>query len=322
MVEDIINNAIAVADGKSSLADAYARNAQTAASGFVSLNAPLGAYRPPSSAALEPSVHIPANATGVDSALFNSTYGRLFNDLTSELAGFFSAYFPDECDSLQHAQQWICDAIQTGGTGINPTVERQIWERDRDRIEEASARDEDAATRKWASRGFAYPPGMLHDEISRIRANRIVSVAESSRDLAIKTMEMELENVRFAVQQAIDYRKAAVQAAASYISTLASVGGVAANMATAAADAQARLISAASSYYQARIAVAEMGRTAHDNYGARMLQTTTAGGQIFSESISNRTRAAVSLAQSLGSQAAAALNAVHGTAQVVRHVED
>lgn len=155
LVEQIINQALQTAAEKADLADAYSQQAITASMGSSSSGFAGISFYPDN---VEPPVNIPTNATGVDGALYSSTYSQIINDLTGKFAGFFVEYFPNECDYLEKAQTQLCD-ILSGGTGIPAHVENQIWQRDRSRVLEDVARARDDVLATFASRGFPLPPG-------------------------------------------------------------------------------------------------------------------------------------------------------------------
>lgn len=265
---------------------------------------------------VEPPVNIPMNATGLDSALYDSTYDRILTDLSGKFAGFFDEYFPNECDYLAKAQQWMCDVLDTGGTGIKPAVEDQIWQRDRARVLRDSARAEDDIVATFAARGFPLPPGAAAHAVGLVQQDARDKIAQASRDVAIKQAEIEIENIKFAVQQALDYRIKAIAAAGDYIRTLAIGPDIAMKLATSSADAQAKLISAASQYYNARISVASLDVELIKAFGSMRNTRNIAQGGINVEALKLKATTYSSVAESLAHQASAALNSLHASAQV------
>ena len=108
LVESIINQALSIAADKADEASGYASQAVTASSGFSSFAPQSVVFRPGN---VEPPVTIPMNAAGVDGALYGSTYDQIVTDLSDKFAGFFSEYFPNECDYLEKAQTQLCDML-------------------------------------------------------------------------------------------------------------------------------------------------------------------------------------------------------------------
>ena len=312
LVEDIIMQALATAAEKAELADTYSERAITASMGSSS---PV--FRPLTFATgnIEPPVSIPTNATGVDGALYGSTYDQIITDLSDKFAGFFSEYFPNECDYLQEAQTKLCEVL-AGGTGIPAHVENQIWQRDRSRVLEDVSRARDDVLSTFAARGFPLPPGAAAHAMRLAEVDAHNKIAQQSRDVAIKHVEILVENIKFAVQQALDYRIKGIQAAGDYIKVLALGPEIAMKLATSAAGAQAQLISAASQYYRNRIAVEELRLDALKFNASGQLESSIAHVRAFSDRLRAQADTLSAAARAAGDQAAAALNAVHASAQV------
>ena len=100
----------------------------------------------------------------------------------------------------------VKNQIQTflaGGTGIRPDVEEAIVNRGRDREDRIIRQDVQQATEEWANRGYTAPPGMLAKRLDNIREIGSLKKLGLQREVVIKAMDAELENLRFAVQQGI-----------------------------------------------------------------------------------------------------------------------
>lgn len=311
-VQDIINQALTVGANKADEAKTYADQAAAAASGFSYTN-PLQATFAPDN--VEPPVLIPTSATGVDSALYNTTYAQIITDLSGQFANFFVTYFPNECDYLAAAQQRLC-AMLAGELGIPAAVEEQIWTRDRSRVLGEVARANQEVVANFASLGYPVPPGAAIHQMQLQQVEAQNKIAQQSRDVAIKQAEIVIENIKFAVQQALEYRVKGISAAAEYIKTLALGPEIAMKLATSAADAQAKLISAANTYYGSRIRLEEL-KFEVEKFNVGMINhAQEVDVREFSERLKARVQVLTGAAQAAGTQAAAALNAVHASAQV------
>lgn len=312
LVESIINQALQTAADKADEASRYASQAVTASNGFSSFAPQSVVFRP---GKVEPPVTIPTNAAGVDGALYGSTYDQIIADLSDKFAGFFSEYFPNECDYLREAQAKLCEMLG-GGSGIPAHVENQIWQRDRTRVLEDVSRARDDVLATFAARGFPLPPGAAAHTMRLAEVDANNKIAQQSRDVAIKHVEILIENIKFAIQQALDYRIKGIQAAGDYIKVLALGPEIAMKLATSAAGAQAQLISAASQYYRNRIAVEELRLDAAKFNAAAHNEAGMNGVREFSNRLRARVETLSAAARAAGDQAAAALNAVHASAQV------
>ena len=312
LVEQIINQALTVAAEKSAEASKFSADASTAAMGFSSSSF-MGLNFTP--AAVEPRVTIPMNAAGVDGALYGSTYDQIITDLSDKFANFFSEYFPNECDYLQEAQAKLCEMLD-GGSGIPAHVENQIWQRDRGRVLEDVNRARDDVLSTFAARGFPLPPGAAAHAMRLAEVDANNKIAQQSRDVAIKQVEILIDNIKFAIQNALDYRIKGIQAAGEYIKVLALGPEIAMKLATSAAGAQAQLISAASQYYRNRIAIEELKLDAAKFSAGTQAEMSMNNVREFSQRLKARTDTLSAAARAAGDQAAAALNAVHASAQV------
>lgn len=247
--------------------------------------------------------------------LFDATTAATAALLVSAFSSFLTTYFPIGAE-LAAAQQWIQRALTTGGSGINVGVEEQIWARDRSRLLRDSARIEDEAIAAFASRGFPLPPGPLAYALHNIRRDTQDKIAESSSGAAIKGFDAEVQNARLAVERAIGFRVAAVQAAGEYMRAIALGPQLGATLTSTIVEAQGKLAQAAADFYRAEIAAKEIPlRIATTN--AELKQRTNEANQRASvDAIGNRVRVAIAAAQSNGTQAAAALNALHAQSSI------
>src|SRR6185503_2244927 len=135
--------------------------------------------------------------------LYNTIASQLNALIGNGLTYFMATFFPNT-SYLDDALAWIDGAIKTGGSGIRASVEQQLWERGRARVLADSARAEDEAMATWASRRFPIPPGALTNQVNQIRLDASQKLAETSRDIAVKSFDTEIENLRFAVKTAVD----------------------------------------------------------------------------------------------------------------------
>lgn len=287
--------------------------AQTASYQSISTSAIPFTFTP---SVIEPNVYIPQIAPNASASIILNESDLVIDSLKNSFTVFLNSYFPDECDYLAKAQQWICDTIDNDGLALSAETEALIHGRDTDRLEGEYAKSLDEATNLWAGRNFPMPPGALVAAQLMARTNTDKALGESSRALSIRQMELRIDTVKFAVEQSINLRVKAIGAAADYISAL--VGGYDASFRVVQQqnDAQARLISAASEYYRTRLGVADLQFRAQaltaelqDKAAERFVQSNV-------PLMTKRVDAAVAGADNLGRQASAALNALNASASV------
>lgn len=98
------------------------------------------------------------------------------------------------------------DKIRTlwsGGSGIPAAIEQAMVERAQSREDMAYARDLDNVSTEFAKRGFTMPPGMMSARIDQMKQDLNLKKQGLNRELTIKFVETQIENIRFAVTQSV-----------------------------------------------------------------------------------------------------------------------
>jgi len=93
--------------------------------------------------------------------------------------------------------------LWAGSNGIPPAIEQALWERAASREDLDTSRQVSAAYVDFSSRGFTEPPGMLVARVDAIREESQIKKQGLNREIAIKMAEIQVDNVRFAVEQGI-----------------------------------------------------------------------------------------------------------------------
>lgn len=311
-VDQIMDRAISLGDAKALQSELLGKDAILNATAPTPVVTVLEVEEPNID---EPNVFIPSRASGANFEVYDEIYARIIEDLSGRYADYLVTYFPTDGALRTLVEGWIHNAVENGGTGINATVEAQIWSRDRDRINTEASALADEAVSVWAAKGYPIPPGAALATLQNLAVKRSTDINASSRDAAIKAFETEVSNVRFAIETATKYRTLAVQAAGDYIRAMAQAPDIASKMANLDSDGQARLISAVSSFYGARINAAEAVQRSQIANQDSSLKAQIQSIQSTIELVNTKASTAVEVMKSLGQQAASALNAVNATAQ-------
>lgn len=306
--EEIITNALELSQENVSNADDAAQDAMQAASGFSFFNQSYPNWSPD---AVEPNVYIPTTAEETDPFWrYETEKTNLTQWLADLFTNFFVTYYPLASDAFDEAMAWTVNTITNGGTGIPAAVEDQIWQRSRDRIQRSSTQAQNSAYADFAARGFSLPPGALAAQLDGLRAEGIMKLSEASRDTAIKQIEVEIDNIKFAVKLAIDTRLKAIEVAADYIKAMALGPEIAAKLVDKTQDAQARLIAATADYYRARLSRDELSYKAW----ATLMEQKGKDGSVningWNQGIDAKVRAAIGAADAYGKTAQAALQSL------------
>lgn len=304
----VINASHDIAQTKMAQVDTYATQAISAAS----------ATAPTLTGITVPSVDTTVDEAAV-SALRTDLAGEmgagaatLISELATMYTGFLANNFPWD-DEYAAAKAWVSKALTQGGTGLSAFVEDQIWQRERDRLQDEALQGEEEVAAQWAARRYPLPPGAAAHQILLVRQNLRDNLAKSSREVAIKQAEMELENVRFALSTAIDVRKASIQASLDYMARMTFGYTFPAEKVVQSAQAAAALEQAMTSYYQAQLGLKEL--VLKNAMGVYEVQTQFVKdkAQIELGYLKEKVGAITNAMQAISVQAAATLNALHAS---------
>lgn len=126
-------------------------------------------------------------------------------------------------DLINVMRQKLTDNIENGGTMLNPDVEADIWNRDRERRDQLLQDTIDKAVAQWAKLGFELPDGLLAGQLLAINNEYMNKDIDVSRDIAIKQAELEQQGMfksielgsaleHFILQSGNEYANRALQA--------------------------------------------------------------------------------------------------------------
>ncbi len=243
-------------------------------------------------------------------------YGDALRDLRpamdDAIADYIARWFP-EC-VFTTTENWICNTILYGGTGLPPDIENAIWQRGRARdIIEANRLEQEAYT-SLADRGFSSPPGATTTRVLMIQQDASNKISQFNRDTAIKAAEIEIENIKFAVEQGVKIRIAVMQGLGDYIRAWFTPYATAIDMAKARAESKGKFINSAADYYRAMISEAELELRADIATQEAENEANKAAAQLYTASRTALGQISSGLAQAYGQGAAAAASSVLGSA--------
>jgi hypothetical protein len=301
--DEIIANAIVIANQQTALADDAAQAVINASQGYAASGIDPLTF---AISAIEPDVPSVVNGTQT----YEAQMEKLVALLSQQLADFFTLYYPLASDAFDEATNWILNAITNGGTGISAAVEAQIWGRGRERVINEGTRTSNQIVADFAGRGFSIPPGAMAGKLKELRLAQKQANKSFSRDVAITQAEIEIKNIQFAISKAIESRAFAMQAASDYIRSLMSAPDAAARVALLNSDVQAKMISATSDLFRARLSRDELILKSEEaNLDAR-IKGNAIDVPAFYQGVSARVHAAESAANVYGNVAGAALSSL------------
>lgn len=132
----------------------------------------------------------------------------------------FTATPPDDSDLPEIVENWsftpehytsaLLDKIKAtldwgldGGIGLPAAVQDALWARARARVDIEEARAIQQTVDEFGARGFTEPNGILNQRLEIARQNNQNQRLALSRDLVIEEAKLEIENLRFMVQQGV-----------------------------------------------------------------------------------------------------------------------
>ena len=258
---------------------------------------------------VEPSVDIPSTQSATDvMSLFDTKYLELVALLVDKFAAFRTDFFPDDSVAYAAAEGWLQAAI-ANDHGLPTAVSAQILTDDKDRIVADAARASDTVLAQFAARRFPLPPGAATAVTIEIQQKAQDEIAASSRKLVMASVEQ----LRWVVEKTLSLRQIAMDSALKYITALASGPEMASRLVGIGYDAQSKLISSASQFYNSRIAAAELtSKVGQFNVGTAL--TAAEKNQAADLTlIEGRLKALLSETQALAQMTTSLLNNLHAS---------
>ena len=218
-IQESIANAWEAADTSIDAAVRYSDQAVTASQGSVRSGRIHEIEEPDT-----PKIIIPDDdLAGTYSKEYNAALYQIEAMLDNRLSEFLDTYYPDYAKRLETVSDWLDNAIKNGGTGLPIAIEAAIWDRDRSRHDAQALRGEHEVISTWANRGFPLPPGVTARQVRRVQQENVDNLQQRSREIAIEQAKLELENIRFAIQQSTALNATIASTATNYMNAIISV---------------------------------------------------------------------------------------------------
>lgn len=203
----------------------------------------------------EPSVTIPSSIdTSTILAEFESEYLELVALLSGKFTTFIGQYFPNDAADYAASESWVMGAVANPNSGLPIAVQNQVTADDHARVTLESNRSTATLMQRLSAMRHPMPAGAAASGQLQIQQNKQNLMAESSRKITMASVDM----MKFAVEKALSLRPMAMSAALDYIKALASAPDIASRVVGIGYDAQTKLISAVTGWYNARIEVQKL----------------------------------------------------------------
>lgn len=200
----------------------------------------------------EPAVDLPSSVN-VDDVLskFDAKQLEIIDLLKTEFDAFKLKFFSND-GPFDGAATWLDDSI-SNVSGLPDALAEQIMADAKSAIYADAVVQADAVLATFAARRFPLPPGAAASAVLQIGQKSQEAVADSAR----KLMLAAIDNAKFSVSKALELRKLAMDSTAEYVRSIVAGNTSTTQMLNTGYDAQSKLISAAASFYNARIDAAK-----------------------------------------------------------------
>jgi len=308
-IDNIISNALTIANEASASVTAAANQilALVDGSNSTSLGGSLASLN---ISAIEPDIPMVGNVVSNYEALRDAWIAIL----TNKYANFFNTYYPLTTDAFDEATQKLVDMITNQGNGLNASIENQIWQRGRDRVITDGLRVENQILGSEAARGISRPAGAMSILLKQARFEQAANNGKASIDISIRQAELEIEQLNFAIENAIKCRNLGLSAAADYIRTIATAPEAAINATEIDPAVRAKMMGATADLYRARLQRDDLVmRTDIANMGNSLDRIKLLVDERY-QSIEQKVRGTTAAANVLGQQSSAALASMNSVA--------
>lgn len=261
----------------------------------------------------EPAINIPSSVDNTDvMSVFDTKYLELVGLLYQKLIDFRAAYFPDEGATYLAAETWLKEAIANPEAGLPPAIVAQIWGGDQARILGEKTRAQDSVVAQFAARRFPLPPDVAANAVLQIEQKAQDELSESSRKVAILSVELQ----RFNVENILKLRQLAMSSAIDYIKALASGPDMASRLVGVGYDAQSKLITSAASFMNARTGAAELVSKVNQYNNSLTFEAATKNQAAELTMIEDKLKGLLAEAQAIAQMTTALMNNLHTSASV------
>lgn len=255
----------------------------------------------------EPTVTIPTDIdTSSIMAVFNNEATALISELANKVTYIFTTYFPDDAIEYNTASAWMLAALNDA-SGLPEAVRAQMASDDLARLTADKLRAQDSVIQQFAARRFPMPGGQAASAILQIEQKSQEALAESSRKITLASVE----RLQWAAEKVIGLRTMAMSSALDYAKIMNAAQNTASSVTGIGIDAQAKLISAVSAYYNARTDAQKAIKSAAQ-FDAKQTQEAAEKNQVADLTLlEDKIKALMAETQALAQMATSLFNNVH-----------
>ena len=154
--------------------------------------------------------------------------------------------FVGNCEALASVCPRLTELLAGGSIGIPAAVAQGLRDRAFAAEDRQAFQAEQESLSDWLARGFTLPGGALEAKLAQIRQLSRDKKAQINRDLWLEEAKLEIENLRFAIQQGIGYE-------GMLRDSWAKLYGIVQAMASADIETTLKVLEAALSLYKTQV---------------------------------------------------------------------
>lgn len=113
--------------------------------------------------------------------------------------------FLSQCPALAGINSLLLELLSGNSIGLPSRVAQSLRDRAFSAENQQAIQAEQTALSEWSSRGFTLPGGALEAKLAAIRQLNRDKLSQLNRDLWLEEAKIEIENLRFSIQQGIAY---------------------------------------------------------------------------------------------------------------------
>lgn len=245
---------------------------------------------------------------------FDSKYHYLFDVLNqtvpTEFSTFINTYFPKPT-GFDNLEQFLVDSVTNGSIGLPKEIENQLWEQERERTATENKRVILENRKSMASRGFIEPNGVEAYREMVILNQGSKNISGSSRQIAVDSAKLKIDWVKFAVQEARNYRTLALESAFKYLANVLSTTDPAFKYASGYVDSYKTFYDTVNSYYNSINSINRLELEKANFIDKRNYDYDRMSVDMLLQNSNFRNSTLTELARMMGTQAGAALSGVN-----------
>lgn len=253
--------------------------------------------------------------------VFSSGYDLKYRELIERLKLEFTTYLDDYFPDLASEVEQLSDRMMAVVDGSNPLMlsaatQQALLDRHADAANKQLRRTETEINEYWASRGWSMPQGVQVNQLADTRTEVALGISAQSRDIMIRQMELEIENVKFALTTLMGQKMQAIVGAAQYIGVLGRSAADAATYSSQLVNSKQIFNGLATKYYDTYVNMAQLLLQYDELEINKDLRLYGVGVDADVALVSTKVGAAVGAANAVGSIASAAWGSQNSFASI------